>query len=247
MTGTLLLTAALMGVAAAPHCAAMCAGACRLITRSAATGPAWTRWWAWLGGRLFGYAAGGAAAASLGASLRWLSDSQPWARPLWLMLQLAMLVLGLILLWRGRLPLLIETWLERTQRPAGTPAGEQVVRWKSELQAAGTGVLWVALPCGVLQAALVIAALASNAVEGAAAMTLFALASTPGLLLGQFIWRKVWPASQNVASRSSPGLPAPSGIAASWSMRLAGAGIAVMSGSTVLMSAWAPLQAAWCA
>jgi sulfite exporter TauE/SafE len=247
MTGTLLLTATLMGAAATPHCAAMCAGACRLITRSAATGPASTRWWAWLGGRLLGYAGAGAAAASLGASLRWLSDTQPWARPLWLMLQLAMLALGLALLWRGRLPLVIEVWLERSRRPTGIQAGEQVVRWKSGLQAAGTGVLWVALPCGVLQAALVIAALASDAFEGAAAMSLFALASTPGLLLGQLVWRKVWPAPTESAARNGPALPAPYGIAASWSLRLAGAGIAVMSGGTVLMSVWAPLQAAWCA
>ncbi|MFM2066169.1 MAG: hypothetical protein RLZZ584_1078 [Pseudomonadota bacterium] len=244
MTGTLLLTAALMGVAATPHCAAMCAGACRMLaTRAAGPGSA-PRWRAWLGGRLLGYAAGGAAAASLGSALRWLADSQAWARPIWMMLQLAMLALGLTLLWRGRLPPALERWLDNGRRPAADIGqAMQVVHWKSDLRAASTGAMWVALPCGVLQAALVVAALASTPGEGAAAMALFALASTPGLLAGQWLWHKIRP----YRPQQQPAATGGADMAPTWPLRLAGAGIAVLSGSTVAMAAWAPLQAAWCA
>jgi sulfite exporter TauE/SafE len=255
MTGTLLLTATLMGAAATPHCAAMCAGACRMLATRAA-GPAQSRrWWAWLSGRLLGYAVGGAAAASLGGMLRWLADSQAWARPVWLMLQLVMLALGLTLLWRGRLPLALEQWLDSGRRPTDATPAVQVVRWKADLQAASTGALWVALPCGVLQAALVVAALASSPVEGAGAMALFALASTPGLVAGQWLWRKLWPSARDrtagVTSTNATAAPTVSALSAqdaapTWSLRLAGAGIALLSGGTVAMAAWAPL-AAWCA
>jgi sulfite exporter TauE/SafE len=250
MTGTLLLTAALMGAAATPHCAAMCAGACRLLVQRADATRHTSRWWAWLIGRLLGYAAGGAAAASLGGSMRWLSQSQAWARPVWLMLQLAMLLLGLMLLWHGRMPRSIDQWLQAAAgRPAvagQAPSAVHVVRWKSDLALAGTGALWVALPCGVLQAALVVAALASHPAEGAAAMGLFALASTPGLILGQILWLRLWPQRGQSHAASTHNVGAGT-TTIRWPLRLAGAGIAVMSGSTVIMAAWTPLQTAWCA
>jgi sulfite exporter TauE/SafE len=245
MTGSLLLTITLMGAAAGPHCASMCAGMCRLIVGPVEPGRRAARWGLWLTGRVAGYAAGGAAAAGLGGTLQWLSQSQSWARPVWLMLQAATLLLGLTLLWRGRMPPALERWLHSLGRPPQLEPSAgvvQVVRWKSDLKLAGSGAMWVALPCGVLQAAWVVAALASTLAEGAAAMALFAMASAPGLVFGQILWRKVL--RRHSKSPADGHAPLPD---TTLPLRIAGAGIALMSGSGVIMAAWHPLQAAWCA
>jgi hypothetical protein len=102
----------------------------------------------------------------------------------------------------------------------------------------------------VLHAALVIAALASNPFEGAAVMTVFGLASAPGLLAGHWLWRKAWTAGPGAetATAANSAITAPgNNVATAWSLRLAGAGIVAMSAWTVGMAIWTPLQAAWCA
>ncbi|MFM2119098.1 MAG: hypothetical protein RL722_566 [Pseudomonadota bacterium] len=217
---------------------------------------------AWLLGRLAGYAAGGMAAASLGQVLLWLSETQAWARPAWLMVQLAMFVLGLVLMLRGRLPLALEQQLAAWGRQpvARNAGGGQVVlvnrRWQGGLRTALVGGLWVAMPCGVLQAALVVAALASSPLEGGLAMALFALCSAPGVLAGQWLWR--WLGQRRLAALvlgpdSGDGRAAPTAssgygadlAATRWSLRLAGLGISLLSGGTVAMGIWAPLVA-WC-
>lgn len=250
MTGTLLLTAALMGAAATPHCAAMCAGACKLTAQRCTGDDRATGRWSVLLGRLAGYAVGGGLAATVGGGISWLADIQPWTKPIWLMLQLAVLLLGLNLLVRGRLPLALETWLANGARRQQSPSATQTIRWHGHAKASATGALWLAVPCGVLHAALVIAALASDPIEGAAVMTLFGLTSMPGLLAGNWLWGKVWRTKTIVAATpastaNTSGLT--NNIAAGWSLRLAGAGIVSMSAWTVAMAVWTPLQAAWCA
>jgi sulfite exporter TauE/SafE len=47
---------------------------------------------------------------------------------------------------------------------------------------------WVVMPCGLLHAALLLAGLSGSPASGAAAMAGFALASTPGLVIGP-LWR----------------------------------------------------------
>lgn len=249
MTGTLLVTAALMGAAATPHCAAMCAGACKLAARGCTGEDKASGRWSVMLGRLIGYAIGGALAAAVGGGISWLADLQPWTKPIWLMLQLAVLLLGLNLMLRGRLPLGLEAWLARIG-PRKSPVGAmQSVQWHGHAKAAATGTLWLALPCGVLHAALVIAALASDPLEGAAVMTLFGLTSTPGLLAGQWLWQKTRqaPSGNDKPTAATPAGDANGIVAATWSLRLAGAGIVAMSAWTVAMAVWTPLQAAWCA
>jgi sulfite exporter TauE/SafE len=250
MTGTLLLTAALMGAAATPHCAAMCAGACKLAAQRCTGDDRSTGRWSVMLGRLGGYALAGAAAATIGSSVTWLAEFQPWAKPIWLMLQLAVLLLGLNLLVRGRLPLAVEAWLANGGRRKQPASSIQPVHWHGNAKAAATGALWFAVPCGVLHAAVVIAALASDPIEGAAVMALFGLTSTPGLLAGHWLWRKAWRTDPNISRLASvanaPGVTNNS-VASTWSLRLAGAGIVAMSAWTVGMAVWAPLQAAWCA
>jgi uncharacterized protein len=66
--------------------------------------------------------------------------------------------------------------------------------------------LWVAWPCGLLQSALLVAALTGDPAAGAVAMAGFAAASTPGLVLAPWLWRRLGPGSDGWAIRAGGGL-----------------------------------------
>jgi sulfite exporter TauE/SafE len=139
--------------------------------------------------RIAGYAAGGAFAASSVAALASWSQLSPALRPLWTLLNAAALVLGAWLLWRGRQP----AWLARLGR-VPLPAAPRSGGWQAvrlPLRAASAGAAWVAWPCGLLQSALVVAALSSSAFSGAATMAVFALASAPGLAASPWAMRRL--------------------------------------------------------
>lgn len=182
MNAALATTALLMGLAGAPHCAAMCGAACTGIVRGCAGGTAQhTSTLSFHGARLLSYAAGGALAAG---SVSWLATQGAQVailRPLWTLLQVAALALGLWLLVRGRQP----AWIDNIGRPG---AGRRVIWMQGPAGAAAAGSLWVALPCGLLQSALVVAALGSGPLEGATLMALFAAGSGLGLWLGPALW-----------------------------------------------------------
>jgi sulfite exporter TauE/SafE len=223
MNVSLLLAALLMGLAGSVHCTAMCGAACTAVAQRCG-GAAMPR--ALLGfhlGRLASYAAGGAlAAASVGALGAW-SQAAPALRPLWTLVHAAALMLGLWLLWTGRQPAWLAA-LGRTPVPPAVPAGWQPVHGplRGAAAAATFGGAWVLLPCGLLQSALLVAALASDAVGGAMVMGVFALASSLGLLMAGAAWQHF------VAS------PA----ALRWAVRLAGA---MLAGA----SAWALGHGLW--
>lgn len=106
MEAALVASAALLGLAGLPHCAGMCAGPCAALLgpqRGAAP-------WAFQAARLASYSLAGAAAASSVALLAGWAQVAPWMRPLWTLLQLAMLGLGLWLLWFGRQPAWMQSW-----------------------------------------------------------------------------------------------------------------------------------------
>ncbi len=188
----LIASATFLGLAGAPHCTAMCAAPCAAVVGKGG-------WPANLGfhlARLLGYAAaGGVAAASVGALAGW-SQVAPALRPLWVMLHAAVLALGLWLLVKGRQP----AWLSALGRqPASAPdaAGWQSI--KGPARAVAAGGLWVAWPCGLLHSALLVAAMGSSASTGALAMSGFALASAPGLLVGPWIARRLLAGSGGAA------------------------------------------------
>jgi uncharacterized protein len=223
----LLMAATLMGAAGSLHCAAMCGAACTAIARRG-SGDALTP--SLLGfhlGRLASYAAGGAiAAASVNALAAW-GQASPAVRPLWSVLHAAALMLGLWLAASGRQPAWMSAWNRSPQaataagawQPVGGPA---LSRLRAPLGAAAIGSAWVALPCGLLQSALLVSALASTPASGAAVMASFALASSLGLVLVAAAWRQ---------SLATPG-------ALRWAVRLAGA---MLVGS----SAWALGHGLW--
>lgn len=185
--------AALLGLAGAGHCAAMCAAPCAALCRSGRPGRAdHTDAWVFHVARVFGYAGAGAIVAAGVSALVGMAAWSSGLQPLWLLLHLAALAFGLWLLVSGRQP----AWLESLGR-AGGPSSPAVVamprthaRPRSRTWAAGlAGIAWAAWPCGLLQAALLMAALADDAVGGAAVMTAFAVCTTPALIAGPWLWR----------------------------------------------------------
>jgi sulfite exporter TauE/SafE len=192
MDAALVASAALMGLAGAPHCAAMCGAAYGAFGggtagRAALLDPAVL---ALQFGRAAGYAAAGAVVAVGVGSLGTLGLAAPVLRPLWAMVHVAAIVLGLWLLVLGRVP----AWLSAAPRATSLLEARPVrlVRRLPRSARAGlVGACWVGVPCGLLQSALLVAALASSPVQGASVMAAFALASAPGLWLGPALWRRL--------------------------------------------------------
>lgn len=208
MNTALAGTALLLGIAGAPHCAAMCGAACRAAAGACGGSSPQANVVALHLARGLAYVAAGAFAAA-GVSLL---GGVPALRPLWSLAQAAALALGVWLLLRGREP----EWLTSLRvRPPG-PSRGKVVWLAGPGRAAAVGGAWVALPCGLLQSALVVAALGNGPLEGAGLMALFAATSGLGLWAGPALW-----------SRLAGGRVAPH-----WGTRLAGALL-------VLASAWA--------
>ncbi len=224
MDGALVVSATLLGLAGAPHCTAMCGAACTALSRRA---PGHAGSIAFHAARVAGYAAAGAVAAASVGALAALGRWGPALRPLWTLVQVAALGLGLWLLITGRQP----AWLERIGRStrSETPAGWQRLRGPAE--AALAGGLWFAWPCGLLQSALLVAALANGPAGGAAAMAGYALASSVGLLAAPWLWLKMGGA----AAAGS----------ASWAVRAAGALLAAASAWALGHGLWMQVWA-WC-
>lgn len=189
----LIASAGALGLAGLPHCAAMCAAPCAAACGGA---PADLRGraLAFQLARLLGYAAAGAVAASSVGALAALSQWSPALRPVWALFHALVLALGLWFLWQGRQP----AWMGQLGRvpqsqtvtvAAAAPGGWQ--RMQGPMRAAAAGAAWVAWPCGLLQSALLVASLANTALGGAAAMAVFALASSGGLLAGPWLWARL--------------------------------------------------------
>ncbi len=174
----------MLGLAGTPHCAAMCAAPC-----AAACGPGRSAAVSFQLARVASYAVAGAVVAGSVGALATLSQFSPTLRPLWVVLHALILTLGLWMLWQGRQP----AWMGAIGRvPAPTaaaPGGWQPL--KGPLRAAAAGSLWAALPCGLLQSALLVASLADSALAGAGAMAAFALASSAGLIVGPWAWQRL--------------------------------------------------------
>jgi uncharacterized protein len=214
----LFLSALMLGAAGAPHCAAMCGPASASLLRGCSQRSPHASPLAFHGARMLGYAAAGAVAASSVGLLAQLGQLSPVLRPLWTLLHCAALGLGLWLLWQGRQP----AWLENLGRGTGRIAPQQAgpggwQRMQGPARAAGAGALWVAWPCGLLQSALVVAALANTAWGGAAVMAGFAASSAAGLALAPWAF-----------ARLAGGGGAALQVNA-WAVRIAGAALAAAS------------------
>ncbi|HEY0820331.1 MAG TPA: sulfite exporter TauE/SafE family protein [Rhizobacter sp.] len=223
MEFALVISAALMGLAGVPHCLAMCGGSSTGVIRACSRGNLRHATLGFHLGRLVGYAAGGAVAASSVALLQRLGDAAPALRPVWLLVHLAVLGFGLWLLWTGQQP----RWMQGQGRPLPPAlAAQGWQRVQGPARAAGAGMLWLAWPCGLLQSALVVATLAGSAASGAAVMAAFAMASSAGLVAGPLLWARLGPGG--VASLAT----------GRWAVRLAGAGLVAASGWALGHGLW---------
>lgn len=178
--GSLIVAALLLGLGGMPHCVAMCGAPCTLLAaRSGARSQAWFH-----AGRLLGYMAAGALVASTVAGLADLRDTAPLLRPVWTLLHAAACAVGLWMLATARVP----AWRAvRTPAPQTVllrtpqPAGHRAVWMSGPALGLTAGLAWAAWPCGLLQTALLLAALSNDSFGGAAAMGVFALATAPAL------------------------------------------------------------------
>lgn len=233
MNTTLALTALLMGLAGGPHCLAMCGAACAGIGRAAQKqtgGQGTAAMLLFQLGRVIGYSALGALAATTMQGVGWLSTQSAVFRPLWTLLHIVAFMVGALLLWRGEQPIWIEAF--------GSSVWRRVQALTSHLRlrnggAVLLGALWALMPCGLLYGALLVAALSNNALEGAGVMALFALGSAIVLTIGPWLWLRL---------RGATSLDGQSGA---WGVRLAGAALAASSGWTLWMGL-VEYQAPWC-
>ena len=194
---------------------------------------------AWQFGRLASYAAAGALVAS---SVNLLGDwgrELAWLRPWWVMLHLAALALGLWMLRQGRAP----HWMAAPFQPSAAPTpAPAVARRNFPIVKAGTaGAGWAVMPCGLLQSALVVAALGNDAMEGAAVMASFAVGSGLSLWFGPRLWTWLAGAGQH-GSMTAAG----SWLGPVQAVRLAGALLAVGSAWAVGHDLLAPWVIALC-
>lgn len=214
MDVALILSALLMGLAGSVHCVAMCGASSAAAVQACGGGAG--GWGGFHVGRVLGYAAAGALVASSVSALGRLGAWSPALRPLWTLAHMAALALGLWLLWKGRQPEWLENLGRQGQRALPAPGGWQRIQGPTKALAVGT--LWAAWPCGLLQSALVVAALANSPLGGASVMAAFALASSAALGLGPMLLLR-WAGSRADAQTRLM----------TWTVRLSGAALAAAS------------------
>ncbi len=218
MDFALFLSALMLGAAGAPHCAAMCGPASSSLLRSCSQRSPHGSPLAFHLARTVGYATAGAVAASSVGALAQLGQLSPVLRPLWTLLHCAALGLGLWLLWQGRQPAWLENFGRGASRMAPQKAGaDGWQRMQGPAKATTAGLLWVAWPCGLLQSALIVAALSNTAWGGAATMAGFAATSAAGLTLAPWAFARLSGGGASALQVNA------------WAVRLAGVALAAAS------------------
>lgn len=223
MQSSLAVTALLMGLAGGPHCIAMCGAACAGIGQAAGARKN-SAMWSFQVGRVLGYSALGALAAASIQGLGWLTLQSAALRPVWTLFHVATLVLGLLLLWQAQQPV----WLERAGRKIWSSA-RSLAAGRGNGAPLVMGVFWTFLPCGLLYSALLVAALTGRALEGALVMALFALGTSVSMMVGPWIWLRLYGHGNG-----------------DWGVRLAGLALAASS-AWILWMGLVHNGAPWCA
>ncbi len=223
MQGSLAATALLMGIVGGPHCVVMCGAACAGIG-SAAQGRGSLALGLFQLGRVVGYSMLGALAAGSMQGLGWLTTQSAAVRPLWTLLHVAALAVGMLLLFNARQPV----WIESAGRALWSHTRSAVQRHHIGAPLL-IGTLWALLPCGLLYSALLVAGLSAKPVDGALVMALFALGTSLSMLAGPWLWLRL---------RDREGL-------GSWGVRLAGVTLAA-SAAWALWMGLVHDTAPWC-
>lgn len=174
---SVILAAAVAGLLATPHCAAMCGGFASACARPRAG------LWAWHSGRLVTYAVLGALAGGFGAVL-----PGPWWLP-------AVVSAALLIWFAAALAGLAPQPAARI--PGLAQAGAALARRPGVLSRVLFGVATGLLPCGMVYAALSLGISAGEPLLGAGALVAFGAATVPGLTvlalgLQRFVQRGIW-------------------------------------------------------
>ncbi len=222
MLDSMTLSALVMGLLGGPHCVAMCGAACAGIARAAE--PRSTRaLWSFQVSRLVGYSLMGALAGGTVQGLAWMGQHTAVIRPVWTMMHVAALLLGLVLVWQARQPAFIDGWsqtLWRKVRPVMVAMGGRAP--------VVLGVGWALMPCGLLYSALLVASLSASAFSGALIMAAFASGTMVSLVAGPWLLLKLKDARSG-----------------GWGIRLAGVALVLTSGWALWMGITQP-TGLWC-
>jgi len=222
MFESMLLSALLMGLVGGPHCIAMCGAACAGIAHAGE--PRRVRaLLTFQFSRLLGYSLLGAVAAGTVQGLALMGQHTAIIRPLWTLMHVAALFLGLMLLLQARQPAFIDGWAQglwRRARPVLNKLGPKAP--------AVLGVGWAFMPCGLLYSALLVASLSANAFNGAAVMAAFALGTMVSLTAAPWLLLKL-----------------KDGRSGGWGIRLAGLALMLVSGVALWMGIAHP-TGLWC-
>ncbi len=189
MISSLLLTAGLMGVVGGPHCVAMCGAPCLGISRWTPERPLHSLL-RFQFGRLLGYAALGAVAAASMSSLAWLTVHSAAFRPVWTMVHVLAVLVGLLLVWRANQPLWLNQAAQGLWQRVASPARRQAFQ-QHPWGALVLGMAWALLPCGLLYSALLVALFSGGPWQGALVMISFALGGGVMLTMGPLLWLKL--------------------------------------------------------
>jgi len=223
MLASMTVSALVMGLVGGPHCVAMCGAACAGIARAGAPHSTLALFKFQLS-RLLGYSALGALAGGTVQGLAWMGTQTAVLRPLWTMLHVAALLLGLVLLWQARQPAFVDNWgqwLWRRARPVMQQLGGKAP--------VVLGVGWALMPCGLLYSALLVASLSAGALDGAVIMSSFALGTMVSLAAAPWLLLRL-----NQARSGG------------WGIRLAGLALVATSGWALWMGITNP-TGLWCA
>ncbi len=183
MTIALFVAAFLAGLAGSAHCAGMCGPIVGVFeTALQGNGQTLPRRLAYQVGRLSYYAALGALSAAAVATAVSLGTAGSVATVLRSLAAVALLLLGLRLLFGGRAAAAIDG-VGRKLWQLLAPLTRHVLPMTSLPRALAGGFIWGALPCGLVYSAVAVAATSGSAIGGAAVMTAFWLGTLPALLL----------------------------------------------------------------
>ena len=225
MPVALLLSALFMGLVGGPHCVAMCSSACVGVVRACGPRPNRSLVLFQLG-RLLGYAALGAVAAASVQALGWLTTQSVAWRPVWRLFHLAVLATGLWLFLQAAQP--------RWMAAGGQRIWQGLRQWawgRGVAAPLSLGALWAFMPCGLLYAAVMLAALAHEPMQGAAVMAAFGLGSGVSLVAAPWLLLR--------------GLKVLRIEQGAWPLRIAGLALA-LSSSVALWLSWFHNAAPWC-
>lgn len=218
----MVFSALLMGLLGGPHCVAMCGAACAGISRAAGASSTQALL-TFQFSRMVGYSLMGAFAAGSVQGLAWLGAHTVVLRPLWSMLHVAALALGVMLLVFARQP----AWIDGFSQQVWRKAKPLMSRLGSRAPAV-LGMGWALMPCGLLYSALLVASLSANAMHGAIIMAVFSLGTSVALTTAPWLLLKVR-----------------AGGSGAWGIRLAGLALVVTAGWALWMGITQP-SGLWC-